>query len=190
MLIKKVFILFVFGILLSSCGGRSNELSNTAKTESTNSEGTSHKSVELPKEILILIGRGGNSYGHIISINKKGYIHYGVGSFLIETDESGNITEPFNPDSVKYDERYSKKEKQLSSENITKLAELISGEEKLRRFDEMGSVSDAYEYRVYLDKKNVAFGYDINMSDFPKNLRSLIDLIENEIEIHELPGMA
>jgi hypothetical protein len=191
MLEKKIIILFVFGLLFSSCEGRLNEPSRTtAKPESTKLQGGSQTLPELPKEIVIVIGRGGSNYGHIISINKKGSIQYGVGSSFIKTDESGDMTEAFNPDLIKYDERYSKKQKQLSAENITKLAELISDEEKLRRFDEKGSVKDDYEYCVYLDKKNVAFGYRINMPDFPKNLRSLINLILDEIEIHELPGMA
>lgn len=190
MLIKKVVILFVFGLLFSSCEGQSNELSKTVKRESKKLQSGSHTLAKLPKEIFIVIGRGGSNYGHIISINKNGYIQYGVGSYFMKTDESGDMSETFNSVLIKYDEKYSKKQKQLSAENITKLAELISDEEKLQRFDDMGTVSDDYEYRVYLDKKNVAFGYEIYMSGFPKNLRSLIDLILDEIEIHELPGMA
>ena len=95
------------------------------------------------------------------------------------------MSEIFNPELMKYDEKYPKKQKQLSAENITKLAELISDEEKLQQFDKMGSVLDDYDYNVYLDKKNIAFGYESNMSTFPKNLRSSINLILDEIEIYD-----
>ena len=161
----------------------------TAKPEQTRSQGDSHSTAELPKDILLLIGRGGSSYGHIISINKKGYIQYCVGSYLMKADGSGDMSGTFDPDLIKYDEKYAKEQKQLSAENIAKLAELISDEEKLR-FSEEGLVTDDYEYRLYLDKKFVAFGFESNMSDFPQTLRSLIDLIRGEIKIHELPGMA
>lgn len=188
-MLKKILILFTFSLLFSSCDGRFDELSSTTKPEPTRSQDDSHTTAERPKEILLLIGRGGSSYGHIISINKEGYIQYAVGSYLMKADESGDMTETFNSDLIKYDERYTKEQKQLSAENIAKLAELISDEEKLR-FIEEDLVEDDYEYRLYLDKKFVAFGLESKMSDFPETLRSLIDLIRGEIKIHELPGMA
>jgi hypothetical protein len=151
---------------------------------------SSPKQNELPKEIFILIGRGNCCSGHAISISKDGEVDYSIAEYSsLESDKSGSTPETYDPNSIKMNERYSKKRTRLSPDTLKKLSELIGNEEKLHFYDEMG-VTDTYLYNIYLDKKKIAHGYEPNIKRFPEELQAMISLILNEVELYKLPGMA
>lgn len=100
-----------------------------------------------------------------------------------------SIPEVYNPESIKIDKKYSRKNGKLSSENLKRLAQLLSDTKKIEFRDET-LVMDDYLYQLYLDNKNIAYGYQSNLKKFPENLQEIIKIIESEIKLHELPGMA
>ncbi|MBK9163454.1 MAG: hypothetical protein IPM21_05975 [Acidobacteria bacterium] len=143
---------------------------------------------KLSKEIFILIGRGGCCTGHMISINKNGEVKYFVGTYSIPNDK-WEMPEIYDSQKVTLISTYKPKDLELSQEKIKRLEELISIEENLH-FKEDILVSDDYLYSLYLENKETASGYQSRKDKFPRNLKALIDLIQEEVELYELPGMA
>lgn len=174
---------FILGLLFTNCaakniiGNQNHQISETVSQNET----------KLPKEIFLLIGRGGCCNGHIVSISKNGEIKYFVGNYSIPDDKS-DMPEIYDPQLIKQNPDYEPKYRKLSKEKINQLRQLINDEQKLRFKDEV-SVKDDFVYNLYLDNKKIASGYKSRKTEFPKNLAELIDLIPKEVELYKLPDM-
>jgi hypothetical protein len=99
------------------------------------------------------------------------------------------MPETYDSQLVKQNPKYKPKYRKLSQEKIKLLRQLIDDEQKLR-FNDKVEVDDDFVYTLFLDNKKIAFGYESRMTEFPTNLAALVDLIRNELELYELPGMA
>lgn len=148
----------------------------------------SHSETKLPKDIFLLIGRGGCCNGHIITISKNGEIKYFVGSYSV-TNDSSDMPEIYDSQLIKQNLNYKPKYRKLSEEKINQIGQLINDEQKLRFKDEV-LVKDDFVYNIFLDNKKIASGYESRKAEFPANLIALVDLICSEVELYELPGMA
>jgi hypothetical protein len=169
---------------------------------SMNAESKNHESLDprklnpsrtLSKDVIVFIGRGGCCYGHIISIDKGGNLQYSVGTYSIAAANRhvvhAYLPETFEPNRIEVDKRYAQKNKNISSDVLERLAELLRDEQKLR-FRDKSLVEDAYIYNIYLDNKEIAHGYDSKIETYPTNLREFITLVIGQVELHKLPGMA
>jgi hypothetical protein len=181
---KYLTYYLILGLLFSSCVSENAIVLQNQQT----SKGISQDETKLSKEIFIIIGRGRCCSGHIISISKNGEIKYFVGTYTIPNDK-WEMPETYNPQSITANSKYKPKNFKLSTEKIKSLEQLINNEQELRFKDE-ASVKDDYIYSIYLDNKKIASGYQSRTDKFPKNLKALVDLIETEVEMYELPGMA
>lgn len=190
--VRYILLALLVVTAVTGCNSTTSEKVNSDNQPQVNSD-ANQESDRLPKDINILIGRGGCCYGHIISIDRNGDLEYFVGQYNLPVDKNsiskGIMPEIFNPDLVKMDKRYSPKYRKVPLDNLRQLAQLIREEKKLHFRDET-MVTDAYLYHLYINKKKVAYGYDLNLEVFPENLQKLIKLILSEIKLHELPGMA
>ena len=181
---KYLIYYFIVGLLFTSCDAKKtigNQNPLTGKT-------ISQDETKLPKEIFLMIGRGGCCNGHIVSISKNGEIKYFVGSYSIPNDRS-DMPEIYDSQLIKQNPNYKPKYRKLSEEKINQLGQLINDEQKLRFKDEV-PVKDDFVYSIYLDNKKIASGYESHKAEFPTNLAALLDLIRREVELYELPGMA
>lgn len=187
---KFLIYYLILGFLFTSCVSKNaavHENRQTSKTISVDGKKLSDKT-KLSKEIFILIGRGGCCTGHMISINKNGEIKYYVGAYSLPSDK-WEMPEIYDSQKITPISTYKPKDLKLSQEKIKSLEQLISGEENLH-FKEDIIVTDDYLYSIYLDSEKIASGYESRKDKFPKNLKALIDLIHEEVELYELPGMA
>jgi hypothetical protein len=183
-MIKYLIYYFILGLLFTNCAAKNiigNQNHQTSETISQNE-------TKLPKEIFLLIGRGGCCNGHIVSISKNGEIKYFVGAYSIP-DAKSDMPEIYDPHLITQNPDYEPKYRKLSKEKINNLGQLINDEQKLRFKDEV-SVKDDFVYNIYLDNKKIASGYESHKAEFPTNLAELIDLIRGEVELYKLPGMA
>lgn len=183
-MLKHLVYCFILGLLFTSCDAQNPVDSKDQLTSNT----VSQNETILPKEIFLLIGRGGCCNGHIVTISKNGEIKYFVGSYSIPNDRS-DMPETYDSQLIKQNPNYKPKYQKLSEEKINKLGQLINDEQKLR-FKDKVSVKDDFVYNIYLDNKKIASGYESRKVEFPTNLAALIDLIRGEIELYKLPGMA
>ena len=141
---KKVLYYFIVGLLFTSCDAKKtigNQNPLTGKT-------ISQDETKLPKEIFLMIGRGGCCNGHIVSISKNGEIKYFVGSYSIPNDRS-DMPEIYDSQLIKQNPNYKPKYRKLSEEKINKLGQLINDEQKLCFKDEV-LVKDDFVYNIYL----------------------------------------
>ena len=147
----------------------------------------------LPKNLVVFVARGGCCYGHIISIDKDGNLKYLVGTYSkLQSSDSASaeyLLEIFDPNQIEVDKKYVQKYQKISGEKLKQLARLVRNEEELS-FRDNAVVDDAYLYNIYLDQKRIAYGYDSHMRSFPESLRKLVTLVESEVEMHKLLGMA
>ena len=183
-MIKYLIYYFILGLLFTSCDAK-NTIGNQNQL---NSKTISQNEMKLPKEIFLLIGRGGCCNGHIVTISKNGEIKYFVGSYSIPNDRS-DMPEIYDSQLIKQNQNYKPKYRKLSEEKINNLGQLINDEQKLRFKDEV-LVKDDFVYNIYLNNKKIASGYESRKAEFPANLAALVDLICSEVELYELPGMA
>jgi hypothetical protein len=183
-MIKFLTFYCLFGLLFASCDAKKalsdqNELTG---------RGLSRFETELPKEIFLLIGRGGCCNGHIITISKNGEIKYFVGSYSIPSDRS-EMPEKYDSQLITQNPNYKPKYRKLSEEKINHLVQLVKEEQMLRFKDEVW-VEDDFVYTFFLDKNKVASGFESRKTEFPKNLAKVLALILGEVELYNLPGMA
>ena len=186
---KYLVYYLILGLLFTGCA---SENANAIVVKNPQTSNTIlQDETKLSKDIFILIGRGFCCNGHIISINKNGEIKYFVGTYSIlpNPNENSDMPEIYDPHLIKPDTVYKPKNLKLSSEKINRLEQLINDEQELR-FKDNVEVDDDYIYSIYLDGKKVASGYQSRKDKFPKNLKALIDLIQGEVKMYELPGMA
>lgn len=188
----KCLVYLIFGLLFTGCV--SNNANAIVFENPQNSKTVSPDEKKLPgetklsKEIFIIIGRGGCCNGHIVSIDKNGEVKYLVGTYSIPNNES-EMPETYDSSLITPNSVYKPKNLKLSQEKINSLEQLISNEQDVR-FKENILVSDDYMYSIYLDNEKIASGYKSRKDKFPRNLQALIDLIEEEVELYKLPGMA
>jgi hypothetical protein len=181
---KYLTFYLIVGLLFVSC-----EATNTIGNQNhPTSKTSSQDETKLPKEIFLMIGRGGCCNGHIVSISKNGEIRYFVGSYSVPNDRS-DMPEIYDSQLIKQNPSYKLKYRKLSEEKINNLGQLINDEQKLRFKDEV-PVKDDFVYSIYLDNKKIASCYESNKAEFPTNLAALVDLIRGEVELYKLPGMA
>ncbi|MEO6587869.1 MAG: hypothetical protein ABIP06_00960 [Pyrinomonadaceae bacterium] len=189
---KLIAAILIFFSFIAGCNNQ-NSKDDYSKNQISNNSVSNPESEKLPSQINLFIGRGGCCYGHIISINKNGDIDYVVGNYILNDNNDGSskdsIPELYNPESIKIDKKYSRKNGKLSSENLKLLAQLLSDTKKIEFRDET-LVMDDYLYQLYLDNKKIAYGYKSNLKNFPGKLQEIIKIIESEIKLNELPGMA
>jgi hypothetical protein len=182
---KYLAYYLILGLLFNSCASGNTVILQNQQTSKT----ISQDETKLSKEIFILIGRGYCCSGHIISINKNGEIKYLVGTYPLANDKLEEMPETYNSQLITPQSKYKPKNFKLSPEKIKSLEQLINNEQEIR-FNEDVKVTDDYIYNIYLDNKKIASGYQSRTDKFPKNLKALVDLIETEVEMYELPGMA
>jgi hypothetical protein len=183
-MIKYLIYYFILGLLFTNCAAKNTIGNQNPQT----SETIFQNETKLPKEIFLLIGRGGCCNGHMVSISKNGEIKYFVGSYTIPNDSS-DMPETYDSQLIKQNPKYKPKYQKLSQEKINLLGQLIDDEQKLS-FNDKVEVDDDFVYNFFLDNKKIASGYESRKAEFPTNLAALIDLIRGEIELYKLPGMA
>lgn len=183
MLMYSTFCL-ILGLVFAGCSAMSTISNQNELTSKT----ISRDATKLPKEIFLLIGRGGCCNGHMISISKNGEIKYFVGTYPIPNDSS-DMPETYDSQLIKQNPKYRPKYLILSEEKLIHLEQLIIDEQKLR-FNDKVEVDDDFVYTIFLDNRKIATGYESRIAEFPANLAALVDLIRGEVELYELPGMA
>ena len=153
-MIKYLTYYLILGFLFTSC-----ETKNTIGSQNHRTSKTIFKNeTKLPKEIFLLIGRGGCCNGHIISISKNGEIKYFVGSYSIPNDRS-DMPDVYDSQLIKQNLKYKPRYLKLSDEKIKLLRQLINDEQKLR-FKDGVRVKDDFVYNIYLENQKIAFGYE------------------------------
>ncbi|MEJ7847649.1 MAG: hypothetical protein WKF92_06140 [Pyrinomonadaceae bacterium] len=183
-MIKYLIYYFILGLLFTNCAAKYTIGNQNHQTNET----IFQNETKLPKEIFLLIGRGGCCNGHIVSISKNGEIKYFVGTYSIP-NASSDMPEIYDSQLITQNPNYKPKYRKLSEEKIIHLKQLINDEQKLRFKDEV-LVTDDFVYNIYLNNKKIASGYQSHKAKFPTNLAELIDLIRGEVELYNLPGMA
>ncbi len=181
---KYLAFYLILGLLSISCASENPIILQNQQTVKT----ISQDEMKLSKEIFIIIGRGSCCSGHIISIDRNGEIKYFVGTYPIPNDEE-NMPDNYDYKKISPNTFYKPRNFKLSQKKIEIVNQLISNEQELT-FKEDLLVTDDYIYSIYLDNKKIASGYQSRKEKFPKNLKSLIDFIHQEVEMYELPGMA
>jgi hypothetical protein len=184
------FIVLLTVIFIFGCNNQPIKDSVNANKQVLNNSIGNQDSTKLEKSIDIIIGRGVFCCGHIISIDTNGKYTYLVGEYIPEDSELKNEPpENFDINFVKQDKSYKRKSGKLSTDKINKISRLIKEESKLLVKDK-AVWTDSYIYQIYFDKKLITYGYNLDEKRHPENLIKLIRLIEKEIGLHELPGMA
>ena len=185
-------IALVFLLTLLGC-----DVKSSMRVGSTNDD--SLRSTPLPEggtlsqDLVVFIGRGGCCYGHIISIDRSGRLRYLVGTYHRSesgSDESSEILpEIFDSKAIEMDTKYAERNRTVSVEKLKELERLLRDGDQIG-FQDNTLVEDDYLYQVYFDRKRIAYGYGSHLKSFPLGLQELITILNDQVELHKLPGMA
>ncbi len=147
----------------------------------------------LPRQILLLIGRGGCCNGHIIYIGLDGTLDYSVGVYHMANPNLASARVPeiavFDTSQITRNEHYAPKKVKLSDSALRRLSETIRKTETISFMDSR-VVKDAYQFNLYIDERLVASGYRSIDQAPPEKLQELLTLIIDQVGLYDLPGMA
>lgn len=137
----------------------------------------------VSKEITLIKTIPGGGRSHIIVLTSNGFLRYNVGSI-------SNL-DIFDYKNIDISNAYIQKKYNIDSIEIKKINTIISILEKQKPFVDTTIIKDDWQYYIYFDGKKMMFGYEQNISEFPKEWRELIDFILKKVgKLHKLPGMS